>query len=164
MSDSSEEELLRRVEMNCESAMVISEIPHVTMRNPDEMSIPRSPYPLIEQAAAQLFFNDYVIDESVVSSAFFTNLPELVVKASAGSAIPNVISAVGMATFSYAKRAPNLVRRASQMYYTALRTINVAMTDPMAILSDDTLVVVLMMTLYEEVSFLLGVKTTSNNR
>ena len=149
--DADEEELIQRGEANPEADMVIAGIPPVTMGNFHEMPVPRSPYPLIEQAAARLFFNDFVIDQSVLGSAFYTNLPGLVVKASAGSAISNIISAVGLATFSHAKRAPKLVQRASQMYCAALHSVNLAMADPATMLSDETLAVVLLMTFYEEV-------------
>ncbi|KAL6715362.1 hypothetical protein ACLMJK_007628 [Lecanora helva] len=103
-----------------------------------------------EDGAAQFFFNDYVIDRSVVGSAFFSTLPVLLAKAPVNGVLSKIIAAVGLASFSNARRVPDLTQKAAAMYATALRFVNAAIANPVMAKSDDTLIMVLLLALYEE--------------
>jgi len=132
-----------------------TEVPIVQIENSElqssKLSLPPSLFYAVENGAARYFFNDHVVDQSVVSSAFFSTLPDLYSKAPVGSALVDGISAAGLACFSQAKKSPNLMSRAALNYAAALRWVNTAIVSPIAARSDETLIVVVLLALYEEV-------------
>lgn len=113
-----------------------------------------APCTFVEDGAACFFFNDYVLDRSVISSNIFCSLPEYYAKAPSGSALSNTIAALGMVCLSNTNRAPELMTIAAPRYAAALQSINTAIMDPVQAQSDQMLMIVMLMALYEEVSIL----------
>ena len=91
------------------------------------------------------------MDDSVVSSSIFRAMPKLYAKAPVGSAFSNTIAALGMACLSNANRTLELMTIAAPKYAAALRSIDSAITDPVKAQSDNQLMIVILMALYEEV-------------
>lgn len=116
--------------------------------------IPTVPCTFIEDGAACFFFNDYVLDNSVVSSSIFCSLPKYYAQAPADSALSNTIVALGMVCLSNTNRAPELMTIAAPKYAAALKSINAAIRDPVKAQSDQLLLIVMLMALYEEVRIL----------
>ena len=116
-------------------------------------SVPRalSAGSLTQDDAARLFFNDYVVDRSVISSGLFAYIPDIYAKSPTGSALSKTISAVGLASFSNDKRDPQILKAAAGKYAAALRSIYAALADPIHARYDETLMTVLLLALYEEV-------------
>lgn len=76
-------------------------------------------------------------------------------KAPANSAISASIVALGIASMSSSMKIPSLMMKANAKYAEALNLINSALRDPLAAKHDDTLMVVILLGLYEEVRSLL---------
>ena len=117
----------------------------------NKFSIPTTMSSRAEDGAAQFFFNNYVIDHSVVSSTFFSRLPDLCAKAPADGALMTTISAIGLASFSNTKRAWDIRHQAALKYATAVRSVNAMIKDSAAAQSDELLTVVVLLAFYEEV-------------
>lgn len=101
-----------------------------TVTQPAKNPIRISPYTFVEDGTACFFFNDNVLDDSVVFSSIFRAMPKSYAKAPVGSAFSNTTATLGMACLSNANRTPELMAIAAPKYAAALRSINSTMTDP----------------------------------
>lgn len=93
-------------------------------------SVPSTRCLLVEDIAGYFFCNGHLIEKSVNSSAFFSSLPGLYSRVPAGSALSNIIPAVGLARFSKADKAPEVVSKASPKHAVVLRSIKAVIADP----------------------------------
>jgi hypothetical protein len=104
-----------------------------------------------EDGVACFFFSDYVLDESRVSNNLFDTLPGLYANASTDSPLTTTITALGMACLSNTLNIPEIMMKANVKYAKSLNSINAALRDPVEAKSDQTLLVVILLGLYEEV-------------
>ena len=121
----------------------------------DQDLIPRSLCTFPEDGAACFFFNNYVIEDSAIIHSLYDSLPGIYSKAPAGSALSNTVAALGMACLSNAMKIPEVMTNANSNYVAALRSINAKVRDPIEVKSDQTLMVVMLLGLYEEVGLSL---------
>lgn len=102
--------------------------------------------------AADCFFNYYVLPFPAKGpSKLYNSLPELYAKSPANSAFSATIVALGIANMSSSMKIPSLMMKANAKYAEALNLINSALRDPVAAKLDETLLVVILLGLYEEV-------------
>lgn len=141
------------IESKTTSALSQSHLPEALVLSLGPYSS-QSPSTGYEDAAAWFFFKDYVLSESTVARPIFNDLPRLFNDASKTSALPHIISALGLASISIALKQPGAMLKAHAQYAKALNSINGALRDPKLAKEDQTLLVVMLLGLYEEVSFL----------
>lgn len=121
-------------------------------------SIPRRFSPFPEDGAVTFFFNDYVLEDSPTPKNVYDCLPRLYAAASPDSALSNIVTALGMACLANAMQVPEVMMRANLKYAHSLKAINSALRDPVEAKADETLLVVMLLGLYEEVIIIcLGV-------
>lgn len=102
--------------------------------------------------AANCFFNYYVLPNATKGpSKLYNSLPDIYAKAPADSALAAIIVALGIASMSSSMKMPGLMMKANAKYAEALNLINSALRDPFAAKLDETLIVVILLGLYEEV-------------
>jgi hypothetical protein len=129
-------------------------------------TIPADVPPIAEDVAANCFFNYYVLPNPAKGpSKLYNSLPEIYAKAPPDSALSATIVALGIASMSSSMKIPSLMLKANAKYAEALNLINSALRDPFAAKLDETLMVVILLGLYEEVFYLvhrlsLGAKLT----
>jgi hypothetical protein len=115
--------------------------------------IPTAVQPVAEDVAASCFFNYYVLPNPAKGPCkLYNSLPELYAKAPAASSFAATIVALGIACMSSGMKIPSLMMKANAKYAEALNLINSALRDPVAAKLDETLMVVILLGLYEEVS------------
>jgi Fungal specific transcription factor domain len=106
--------------------------------------------------AAGCFFNYYVLPNPAKGrSKLYNSLPEIYANAPGNSALCACIVALGIASMSSSMKIPSLMMKANAKYAEALNLINSALRDPLEAKRDDTLMVVILLGLYEEVTRLL---------
>jgi hypothetical protein len=81
----------------------------------------------------------------------YNSLPDLYARSPASSALSSTIVALGIASMSSSMKIPSLMMKANAKYAEALNLVNSAVRDPTAAKLDDTLMVVILLGLYEEV-------------
>ena len=109
----------------------------------------------IEDQASSFFINGYVHGNFGSHRTYFDYLPALYKKSPMDSALSNIITALGMAFLSNV-RAPKLVSVARAKYALALRSINATLTDPVEVKTDQTLMTVMLLGLYEVCRLLIS--------
>lgn len=114
--------------------------------------IPTAVQPVAEDVAASCFFNYYVLPTpSKGPCKVYNSLPGMYAKAPANSAFAATIVALGIACMSSSMKIPSLMMKANAKYAEALNLINSALRDPVAAKLDETLMIVILLGLYEEV-------------
>lgn len=104
-----------------------------------------------EEEAVNSFFNDYLLEDSPPPKNVFDCLPRLYAAAPPDSALSNIVTALGMTCLSNAMQVPEITMRANLKYVHSLEAINSALRDPIEARADETLLVVMVLGLYEEV-------------
>jgi hypothetical protein len=112
----------------------------------------KEPYIFGEDSAACFFFSDNVVGSTPEARNLFDALPRLFNASPAGGTLANTIIALGMAGLSESMKVPLLKNIANDKYAIALRSINHAIADPVLSKADETLLIVLLLGMYEEVS------------
>ncbi|KAH7199493.1 hypothetical protein DER44DRAFT_787767 [Fusarium oxysporum] len=106
-----------------------------------------------EDQALNFFFHHYVVPESGRSPTHPDCHGIIYKRATGPGYMANLISAVGLAGLAYMRNAPTLLNSASQAFSRALHGICAALVDPSEASSDQTLVAVMLLALYETVTF-----------
>lgn len=121
------------------------------------MPLPQDPWikitPLPEQQGLHFFFYHYLVNGAGQASSHRDCLATVYARAIGHGYLANLASAVGSASLAYLRNASTLMRAASQSYSRAIRDIRVALVDPAEAASDQMLISVMLLALYE-VSFL----------
>ena len=107
--------------------------------------------PLID-GATSYFFHNFVPEAP--NSRSFTNayshvLPTLCRQGSSFGVLPKVIDAIGLAGISNMKQSPELMLAAGQKYASVLRAINASIQDSKEASTDQTLVAIMLLGLFE---------------
>ena len=103
--------------------------------------------PYVDQAAS-FFFKTYDSEAAESVKSVYRCIPYLY-DAFQDSALSSVITALGLAGLSRYWNAPNMMSHATSNYYTALRQIRTDLQDPVAVKTDQTLLSVYLLGLYE---------------
>lgn len=101
------------------------------------------------------FFNDYLLEDSPTPKSLYDWLPRLYGAASPDSALSHIVTALGVACLANAIQVPEFMTRANIKYAETLKRVNSALRDPIEARADETLLVVMLLGLYEEANFLL---------
>lgn len=109
--------------------------------------IPPPSLPAVDQAVC-FFFRSRLNEPSESCRLVYKYLPSLY-GADPSSALSYTIKAIGLAGLSNYRRAPNLLSSACKQYSKALRLIGTALRDPMLAKTDQVLLVVHLMGVYE---------------
>ncbi|TXC06826.1 hypothetical protein FocTR4_00009699 [Fusarium oxysporum f. sp. cubense] len=102
-----------------------------------------------EDQALKFFFHHYVVPESGRSPTHPDCHGIIYKRATGPGYMANLVSAVGLAGLAYMRNAPTLLNSASQAFSRALHGICAALMDPSEASSDQTLVAVMLLALYE---------------
>jgi hypothetical protein len=119
--------------------------------NPPSYNSPHVGLPYPEDAVVWFFFKDYVLSEATVSRPIFNELPGLLNNAPDESALSSILSALGLVSLSNNLQRPEFIAKAHAKYAKALSSINSTLRDPVLAKEDHTLLVVMLLGLYEEV-------------
>ena len=106
----------------------------------------------LEDEATCYFFHNFLSNEhsSVYSSnAYSSVLPNLHRHDSSFGVLPKIVSAIGLASISNLKRSPKVMVAASQRYSGALRAINSSIQDSSSASTDQTLIAVMLLGVFE---------------
>ena len=106
----------------------------------------------IESHAICFFLQNYVWDDSEFSNGYLDYLPSLIIDTkTGGGALTDAVVSLGMVGLSNANRSSNIMVAARQKYNYALRATNCALGNLEDAKSDQTLVTVMLLSLYEVV-------------
>lgn len=104
----------------------------------------------IQDCAALFFFHDYILDNAPESSNFFSIVPDIYRRSSPDSSLANAISALGLVCLANSKDVPEVLTSAQAKYTKALHAINNSIRHPETATTDETLIVVVLLGLYED--------------
>jgi hypothetical protein len=102
-----------------------------------------------EDQATCFFFQNYVLGGNDLSKGNFDYLPELYGSEEIGSGLADSVASLGMVGLANFWKAPNIMSNAAIKYNSAMRTISSQLRDVEQAKSDQTLVSILLLGLYE---------------
>ena len=102
-----------------------------------------------EDQAACHFFSNYVLDATHSRKGYMEYIPGLYNKNSSDSPLAHIITSLGMAGLANVRNAPEAKAVSTYKYTSALHGVNAMLRDPARATDDETLVVVLLLSLYE---------------
>lgn len=120
-----------------------SQIGDRTTVAPRGLSVP------LEDEAAYFFFYNFVSEDPTSATAYSQVLPSLYRQDSPFSALPKIIDAIGLAGIANMKHAPELMVAAGQKYARVLRSITATIQDSKEASTDQTLMAVLLLGMFE---------------
>ena len=103
----------------------------------------------LEDQSTYYFFHNFVSNDPTTLTAYSHVLPTLYGQKSSFSTLPKIIDAIGLAGISNMKHAPELMVAAGQKYARVLRAINASIQDPKEASTDQTLIAVMLLSLFE---------------
>ncbi|RBA15385.1 hypothetical protein FPRO05_12459 [Fusarium proliferatum] len=106
-----------------------------------------------EDQVLPFFFHHYVLPESGRSPTHPDCHGIIYKRATEPGYLANLINAVGLAGLAYLRNAPTLINSARKSFSHALRDICAALMDPSEASSDQMLVAVMLLALYETVAY-----------
>lgn len=106
--------------------------------------------------AMQFFFHHYLLNESTLSCDPPGCFTIIYSQAPAYGYLSNAVDAVGMASLANLRHAPHLRHAACEKYSLVLRKIRRALEDSEQVMSDQLLVAVMLLALYEVSDVRLG--------
>ena len=109
--------------------------------------------PLEDQATCYFFYN-FVSQDPASLQTYSHVMPTVYRQNSSFNALPNIIEAIGLAGVSNVKQAPQLMAAAGMKYARALRAITASIQDPKEASTDQTLITIMLLGLFEVVSAL----------
>ena len=108
----------------------------------------------LEDQSTYYFFHNFVSADPATLSAYSHVLPILYGQKSSFSTLPKIIDAIGLAGISNMNHAPELMVAAGQKYARVLRAINASIQDPKEASTDQTLIAVMLLSLFEVLRYL----------
>ena len=102
-----------------------------------------------EDQAACYFFSNYVFNRSMLRKSYLEYLPEVYGKISPESPLGQIITSLGMGGLANVRNAPDAKAVSTYKYASALRGVNALLRDPARAIEDETLITVLLLSLYE---------------
>ena len=104
--------------------------------------------PTIDERAVNFFFSNHVAGLNASSRGFIDQVQDLP-DHDLGVNLMTSIKAVGLAGFSNAARAPELMREAKKNYTVAVRLLNSALHSPVEVKKDTTLLAIMILGIFE---------------
>jgi len=104
-----------------------------------------------EEGAASFFFNECILDGDTPSHPIYSRLPAMYNSQPPTSPLYQIITALGLSSLSLATKSPQVMIKANARYAEALISINTSLRDPVLAKDDQTLIVVMLLGMYEEV-------------
>lgn len=104
--------------------------------------------PLEEQATC-FFFRNFIFPDAGSSRPPLSCMPVIFKQESASSPLSAIVASIGMAGMSNLKKSPDIMVLARQKHVSALRLINSSIRDPESAKSDQMLIAVLLLGLFE---------------
>lgn len=108
----------------------------------------------LEDQATYYFFHNFVSEGPGDVTAYSHMLPTLYRQNSSFSVLPKIVDAIGLASISNVKHAPELMIVAGQKYAGALRAITASIQDSKQASTDQTLIAVMLLGLFEVSQYL----------
>jgi hypothetical protein len=108
----------------------------------------------VEEQAMFFFFQNYILDDF---KGYYSYIPSVYSTVPEGSALGEAITSLGMAGIANSKKDTKLMINANFKYTSALHTINAALRDPHEAKTDQTLVAVMLLGLFEVCHFIVNV-------
>lgn len=102
-----------------------------------------------EDQALHFFLHHYVVHGTGCAPSHPDCLSIIYTRAAEPGYLANLINAVGLVSLAYLRNVPTLTHAASQTFSRALRDIRVALANPTEAASDQMLVAVMLLALYE---------------
>ena len=111
----------------------------------------RNPSVPLEDEATYYFFHNFGSADPNPhnSNPYYYVLPTLYQQDSSFGVLPKIIDAIGLACISNRKRSPELMVAAGQKYARVLRTINASIQDSEKATTDQTLLAIMLLGLFE---------------
>ena len=146
---SPEEEALTKPSQPCSDRS-----PKVYSPQGDIGLVMRNPSPPIEDGAISFFFHRDASAPRTFSRGFLDILPAIYQKElNSRGPLPEIITAIGLAGFSNLQGAPDVMLAARVKHTAALRDVNAALHDPARAKADSTLMTVMLLGLFEVLTF-----------
>jgi hypothetical protein len=114
----------------------------------------------VEDQATCFFFQNYILDDFI---GYYSYAPSVYSTLPAGCALTEAITSLGMAGIANSKKDTRLMINANIKYTSALHTINAALRDPYESRTDQTLVAVMLLGLFEVCHFIFNVSFATAN-
>ena len=108
----------------------------------------------LEDQATYFFFHNFVSEDPADVTAYSHTLPTLYRQNSSFSVLPKIVDAIGLASISNVKHAPELMVVAGQKYAGVLRAITASIQDSKEASTDQTLIAVILLGLFEVLQYL----------
>jgi len=102
-----------------------------------------------EDQATCFFFRNYVSEENEYHNGYFQYLSDIYATESIGSAMVESVTSLGMAGLSNFWHSPNIMAQATAKYNSALRLVSSRLRNVEEAKSDQTLIAVMLLGLYE---------------
>ena len=128
----------------------VSKVPANDTLRTLELQLIKEPYAFSNDCAALFFFHDYVLLETRQPSSLFDMLPGIYQTSRPDSPLADIITALGLVCLANTKGSPEAMIPARARYVAALHNVNASIRDPGAASADETLMVVLLLGLYED--------------
>ena len=119
---------------------------HVVTRKTTPLRILSLP---LEDQATYYFFYNFVSQDPASLQSYSHVMPTVYRQSSSFNALPNIIEAIGLAGVSNVKQAPQLMAAAGVKYAKALRAITASIQDSKEASTDQTLITVMLLGLFE---------------
>jgi hypothetical protein len=116
------------------------------------LSVSYSLTPNLEDRAISFFVFNYVIDPNGPSRGYFDRVPDPCQTHSLDEALIAAMTAVGIAAYSHAQRAPSLINNARYQYMKAIQLTNAALRHPEDVKKDGTLMAIQVLGIFETVT------------
>ena len=113
----------------------------------------RGPNVSLEDQATYYFFHNFVSEDPSTVTAYSV-LPTIYRHDSSFGVLPKIIDAIGLATISNVKHSPELMVAACKKYAGVLRAITASIQDPKEATTDQTLMAVILLGLFEVLHYL----------
>ncbi|KAJ5333362.1 uncharacterized protein N7506_007145 [Penicillium brevicompactum] len=140
----------------CNTRALSCNLSHETMNRQPQEPLSHDPWMKVkvspEQHGLHFFFHHYLVNVAGQASSHPDCLATLYARAREPGYLANLASAVGSASLAHQQNASTLIRAASQSYSNAIRDIRVALADHAEAASDQMLVAVMLLALYETVT------------
>ena len=104
--------------------------------------------PTIDERAVNFFFSNHVTGLNASSRGFIDQVQDFP-DHDLGDNLMTSIKAVGLAGFSIAAKAPELMREAKKNYTVAVRLLNSALQSPVEVKKDSTLLAIMILGIFE---------------
>lgn len=102
-----------------------------------------------EDQVACYFPPNHVLQPTNFMSGYLSYLPSLYVKRRSNSPLVQIITSLGMAGLANVRNAPEAKAVSTYKYTSALRGVNAMLQDPARAIEDETLITILLLSLYE---------------